>query len=977
MRKSLSILLLLFIGHLQAMSQSPGGVEGCEAWFVTSPSNTDLNGSYTWQDLSGDSVPLRHVGGTQNGTEVLESRNVIQTFNFHPALRFSPSSGFMDAILRHTNLAQTTFIGVFAPDTLIDTRLYAFSGKDTTAITKDNVYHSGRDEAIDYSPDLIHSQAPSAALKIVSWQRTLTPKYSPWGEVDNATLSFGGGALGSNPAFSSALSNLGSTPGFSGWCPELIVYGRMLTPYERVNIETLLALKYGITLDGSYYYKDRLLWDVASDPFLRITGIINDSTETFRQSISTTSYEEQPRLSTLPANDSFFGRDSYGKSSSNRLLTMGRFFTDDIPDDSYMMWGDNGGATSTTATGRNWHTMGRRWLVRTDIDTTAVDTMVLTRSNLELTAKGNMINITANTTGNPSLTLGPMTSSDLHFGFTCPVSNVSFFIGTARQDSTSCSEGYYFDDGNVYKVVWGEQEQAPFLTDMKGHDIDIFKWGDHLYLQVDGSGDASYNIIVPLDELTPSPFWDDEDNGGSGNRNSGDDMVIETDQRYVDNNRLPGYKCWGLIKPACGTILQGIRIDGFVDTGTYAELSYAIAGGGEFKPYRLGRTFLLAKGGSGTRAYRCAGFDPERKKILFHQLALADRDTITFAWNDGLLADVDAEPACHGNDGKINIHVHNSGPVLSISYTNRLTRATVGMPYPESSRENTISGLTPAVYDLSLIQEGMNNLRAWTTTDTEYMTASLPSGNNDISWKYDGSGNEYVAGFRVSGTSVKFGVKLRNDTAWFIRNGSLYSPRQVSAGATFHVKYVSGKVYVKINGTQVTNSATKNSNWLFRARFGRGVTVLKELSGIGGNTTFSNDRVMLESVKADTLCYEVHIGSECNGSTTYVVPQDVDDGFNYRLPRINDKNLEDGTNPLTVTNGTPGGQNITAVLSTDATDGPVQMLIFDAAGRLHHKGRVINSPPYIETFGVDAPGVYLIKAITPSGEYTNKVACGQ
>lgn len=159
-KKAKIILILTLLGHLWALAQSPGGVPGCEAWFVTSPCGTDGNGSYRWLDLSGDSVLLKYVGGTLAGTQVLQERSTIQTFNFHPSLMFSPSLGFMDAVLWQANLAQATFIGVFESDSLpsADTRLYAVAGKDSSAVTKDKALHSGDAASLDYSPDFQHIQ---------------------------------------------------------------------------------------------------------------------------------------------------------------------------------------------------------------------------------------------------------------------------------------------------------------------------------------------------------------------------------------------------------------------------------------------------------------------------------------------------------------------------------------------------------------------------------------------------------------------------------------------------------------------------------------------------------------------------------------------------------------------------------------------------------------------------------------------------
>lgn len=137
------------ISHTVAIGAShkspiPWWCGGCEAWFVTSPSRTDYNGLHYWIDQSGNTVQLLSRGIREDGDEVLESRDSVQTFNLHPALRFSRAAVLMDAVLRYADLAQATVVGVLCPDfqPSTDARLYAVSGRDTSAVTKNKVIHS-------------------------------------------------------------------------------------------------------------------------------------------------------------------------------------------------------------------------------------------------------------------------------------------------------------------------------------------------------------------------------------------------------------------------------------------------------------------------------------------------------------------------------------------------------------------------------------------------------------------------------------------------------------------------------------------------------------------------------------------------------------------------------------------------------------------------------------------------------------------
>ena len=957
----LSVFLLLpciLLYQLSAKAQSPGGVEGCEAWFVTTPVTSDLNGSYRWSDLSGDSTTLLHVNGSLAGTEVTEPRDSVQTFNFHPALRLSPALGFMDAVLRRTNLAQTTIVGVFVPDSTGEARLLAVAGRDTAMVTRDKILHCGESDTLDYSPDLSHAFELETAPKVVSWQKAMVPHHSPWGEANEATLSLGGDPLAGTPSFTTA--NFGNLQGMSGWCPELVAYGRTLSPYERTCVETYLALKYGITLKRSYYIGENILWE-ADPAWQRVTGILCDRHGALHQPFSTTSYEEHPREATRPDGDSFFNRDSHGKASQNRLLVMGRHFTDSIPDGSYMMWGDDGGDTHTTTGTGGRNVMARKWLVRTDIETVPSEPE-LEPSNVEVTMNGGAFDLNARIMRSPRLAIGPRTSADLHFAFACPANNVSFYIGTALRDAMAPSEGYAFDNGKVYKVVQGVQASEPFLQDVRGCDIDIFKVGDDLHLQVNGSGDTAYTIVTPITMAPNVPIRDDPGYNTAYDKQS-------------------GYSCRGLVMLAPGMTLNGLRADGFSDTGSWAELSYDIADG-SFKSRRNGRAYLMASGAGGTRFFQSTGFDPERKKILFHNLNLADRDTVTFAWNDALIADVEAtEASCNGQDGTIHIHASDPGPSVTYSCIMDTRNLPLGQNFPFGSHDVVVGNLAPGTYHLSVVRTAYDELHAWAASDTEYMTAMLPDGGNSLLWSYDGSGNAYSAGLLTTGTAVRNGFMLRNDTAWFVCNGNPQNPVRVLPGDRLGIMWDRDSVILTAKGRVMRYVDGMGAGTMFRANFGRGTTTLCDIHGMGPASThvFSSDRVMFESKNSGVLNYEVHIGSAC-GDSTYVTFLGGVTPPVPSPPRQSEKSVispdKTETNPLSAHGDPLGALNVTATLDPAAARGPVQMLLFDAAGRLHRKGRTISSPPYTETFSVDAPGIYLVKALTGNAEHTIKAACG-
>ena len=107
----LSFLMAFLLSTLYVLAQGPGGVSGAELWHIATATTNNTDSSYVWRDYSGDSV--RFVSKT-NDQLIMRPQSEMQSFNFHPALHFDSISG--KSLLQHTNLAQTTLIGVFAPD---------------------------------------------------------------------------------------------------------------------------------------------------------------------------------------------------------------------------------------------------------------------------------------------------------------------------------------------------------------------------------------------------------------------------------------------------------------------------------------------------------------------------------------------------------------------------------------------------------------------------------------------------------------------------------------------------------------------------------------------------------------------------------------------------------------------------------------------------------------------------------------------
>lgn len=150
-----------------------------------------------------------------------------------------------------------------------------------------------------------------------------------------------------------ATSGRAQAGGVGGRTVEYAVYGRRLSDQERRRVESYMALKYGITLSGSYLNsRGQVIWNgYANKPFgHRIAGIVADAPSALYQT---------------------FARSS----EDGHLLAI--CATDSLSDGQSLLWGDDNGklAFSNSKAYGKW--LGRRWRTSaTDMGDTPVDIQV-------------------------------------------------------------------------------------------------------------------------------------------------------------------------------------------------------------------------------------------------------------------------------------------------------------------------------------------------------------------------------------------------------------------------------------------------------------------------------------------------------------------------------------------------------------------------------------------------------------------------
>ncbi len=1010
------------LSTLYVLAQGPGGVSGAELWYITTATTDDTDSSYVWRDYSGDSIRFVSI---VNDQPIIRPWSELQSFNFHPALHFDSISG--KSFLQHTNMGQTTLIGVFAQPNKDSVELYQTNSngwlEDSIFMSTQNVY----DKSLGALPheylegnDTLFYQRP---LKTITYERAILPNHSVWGESETSSLLF----------------NADGRP-FTGYCPEMIVYGRMLSQKERLKVETYLAIKYGITLGGSYMAPDnQLIWDNSDSLYHhRVTAIAKYSDSSLSQMMSTTSYEEDS-LSVLPSNDTFYKRSTFNKPTPNRLLVLGHEYGYNLPEKSYMIWGDNNQSTDTTKVKDNWYVMNRIWRLKSNMPSHRNDSVIVTSNNIDVTKlcdgwytidRSNAPNLTS------YLKFGPKTSNDLHFSFFCPEDHPAFNIGINISGNTVLY-GYRIDSsGNIKKITGGKLSSDTLYKDVNGHLLDIYKKGDDLFLQIDGQGMYKYNITVPVTTphiITDSigfpdlPFFPLDGNDiVNGNETQGGIIGPIIDDRPGHDvllNLHPGYSCYGILLVDEGNALfiKSFRADGFSNTGNQIELNYNIANG--LKRFRKKRSILLINESpvfgnpeEVDQRIPCSEFDVDRHKLLFHNVFFNENDTsyFTFGAYDGLIADFKPVRAnCDGDDqptntGRLIIDIKCGSPLYYVKMdklapNNMAPEDTLLLtgtrPYDYlrgitfGTDHFVVDSIEPGGYDLTLAQRSGKNIYASPYPgSSRYYSSTVQNdgGVRSVSWFVTDTLSNYKAGFITGGNAgsatINAGFQIDGSKAFYLNNDTVVGIiDKIAPGDSLAVSIDTFGLHLTYNNS-THDEANSGAMTVFKAEFQCGEATLAGVKYTNGaeipDDSVSDESVLVEYVSPYTITKRVYIGYECDTTTRNEVidisgaamnqapRKPYDDSFANQTNGIDETAVNDGALKVTP----QGGQSFTAELTT-SDSGIAQLLVFDTMGRMIAEGTMSGSAVKTVSFSVPAFGVYIVKVLTDNEEYSEKILC--
>lgn len=988
------LMLLLFgAGVVTAGAQSPGGVKGTELWFQTLPVTADLQGAYRWMDLAGDSVKLRSLDRSgKPGSEYTQTRSFAPAFNFHPALYLSGGSYGKTASFKFSNFSQATVFSVFAlpPESHDkDMLLYSLDGRKGggSILSKDKAVRANGTEPLDYGKDtgedLLFSSSDrqsatdfrESSVRVLTYLKSNRPGTGLWGENSVSNLFVGGTYSASNPQFSTGYDATAfGNNRFDGYSPEVIIYGRYLTPAERRKVESYLAVKYGITLNNSYLDSEgNLIWDKEENRGYhhRVTAIGSDAASALHQPLSTTSYEEGPVYATMKANDTFHDGNSYAESSASRLLVMGREYGNPLPDKGYIFWGDDNGplTTYTSPADTLWHIMHRTWTVRSNVPASADSTSVRWNgTGMTVTQKGFLDTIEQDSSATEAFAVTPaLPGREGAISFYCPLSHPTFDAGFTGSGGNTCEYGYRFDrEGNVYAISGGQAGTTAVATGVSGSAVSIRREDGQVYLRIDGIG--SQTRTIPLPETSGSM--------------SGLIRTVTSEEPLR---------------------IAAVRTGGIGDTGNMAELSHALTPDDEFSQYCRNRTLLLIDPSGEGRfdtedmiAVKCSRPDLMRGKTVFHNLFWdldgSGSDVFTFAYYDGLAADAVPTPStCEDgkprNDGSIDIDISIGTPV----YDYVLSADTVaGVPKDEiiasgkfTGEAHRIDGLAPGTYTLKVTQGGGNDIYGTGgPLYTTYVHDKRIFASGEVSWTVTGTNSNYRLGVepRISDDITQFGFDVRGDKAYMIIDGhtSLTQFIRIKEGDVLTLGLEGITVSYKLNGEVIRRFTQWNIRaWRLCIKFGTGETHITGLTVNGEpipDFTHSGN-VQVENPKTNTALFTVHVGSECDPTLPNGTEKKEGSliGWSDRPGNGEGNSQGNGNRDDSFQVKPDGTTGIFDVVLEQDQPGDVTLMVFDASGKLVHEQFMEGETTKRSRFEAPAPGVYVVKAIGPDWEKTRKI----
>lgn len=957
------LFLMLFSLFIGTYAQSPGGVHGTEAWFITEPKSDSLNGQYHWVDYSGDSIRLIMKQNSEF-SEFTQPRSDLKTFNFNPAIKVTHQDFFKQFKLSRSDLSQFSFLGVYAPYNTNNTGIIYSVNSATGSTTRiDDATVSVNDSLIPYDNNisgnlkLSHEDSESrkeGALKILSHYHAEMPNKTLWGNSGSAIISIG---VADSIKIDNTETLLSSESSYQGYYPELAVYSRNLTPFERNRVESYFAMKYGISLNHSYYRSDStLIWDMADNPDYnnRITATICDNNSNLYQPISTTSYEETPFLSWLDNDtiDSYYLNNSESAFSKYRLLVQGKEFANRMDDGKFYIWGDNDLSTELSDSTMK---IDRNWIIQTNMPDVKPDKIqeIWTGNGISVYNKGYTNSLIQDSQETVTAVSEVFSNGEGAISFTYNRLEGTYDIGfVSDKSATNCGIGYRFTPfGNIYLILNGNISKLVLSSSLINNiPVKIFKYTNKIILQLDGIGYHTYYID-----------------------NSSDNYYGFVLMNYNSN--------YGLFS------IDNIRIDGIYDNGNQLELGY-INQYNSIYDYKENTYLIIDRSGSGDfleenlEYYKTSGYDKRREKLLFNNIYWdidgSGTDAFSFGCVDCLHAEVTTTNATMGdsvsnNDGSINIKIKAGMPayyynLYKISKSDTTLSTLAHFSYDSIS----IEGLQSGLYKLDIGQMGGFDIYG-TASQNENKRIAITNNtvtSGELSWIIpdDIQSSVYDVGFGTS-QSVIYGFRVIEETLYFITPDGLYSYGIIQPGALISAIYAGNFITFSIENQQVYRIYNVSGSLYGIVEAILGDCHIQNFRLTGTSSMNTTAGMYADYYENCSITKYVEIMNSDINSMSLLSRSNISPKSKLGITGVEDVNSTDAEFVIIAKDN----KEFTAVLNINISS-PATLIVFDASGKFVLSRDFSDASGQRElSFSVPAPGVYVVKAITYSREFTQKI----
>lgn len=297
-----NLLLLVLVLPIDSFGQKelPGGVAGLQHWFTISSSTEQ---GQSWSD---------QVGGANLSGALSEDQFGI--LNGHPVLRLAKNEGALSWPVTSSLLNKSTIVSLYqAQDTFQEQLIWrvakpnepglVLSTQRLGDVSKGRYFNTSNRQVLHpvLHTYVQHDRAKANAA-VAQWY------IGDAGDMDNLPIV-----------------------SFEGFLPELLVYNRVLTPGEQLQVNSHLAIQYGISLPKSNYLdaSGQVIWNFEENQEFphHIAGLIHDPVSGLHQK------QSGSQMTTTPLIELSAG--SWASTNAENKA--------EIPAGVSLIWGDNGG----------------------------------------------------------------------------------------------------------------------------------------------------------------------------------------------------------------------------------------------------------------------------------------------------------------------------------------------------------------------------------------------------------------------------------------------------------------------------------------------------------------------------------------------------------------------------------------------------------------------------------------------------------